>query len=143
MENILLKKRREEIIKLFDTAPIKHVYGMELSYDNQGNAVFDLPYNSKFDHAMGGTHGGAIATLLDNAGWFTLAPHFDHWIATVEFSTRLLAPVSQSHLRAIGKIIRLGKKISVAEMKVTTDKEDLIACGSGTFMVTSVPFQLS
>ena len=30
-----------------------------------------------------------IATLLDNAGWFTAAVEYDTWIATVELTVRL------------------------------------------------------
>ncbi len=83
-----------------------------------------------------------LATLLDNAGWFTSAPAFETWIATVEFTTRLLEPVSRAGLRSIGRVIRLGKSISTAEMEVRTPDGKLIAIGSGTFAATSVPFHI-
>jgi len=133
----VLAMRRAELVRLFDTAPIKHLFGMVLTYDDQGSAVFDLPYNPGLDHALKGTHGGAIATLLDNAGWFTVAPYFDTWIATVEFSVRLHQPVAATHLRSIGRVVRLGQRLSVAEMEVRTDAGALVATGSGTFTVTA------
>jgi len=133
----VLAARRAEMVALFDTAPIKHHFGMVLTYDEQGSAVFDLPYNPALDHALKGTHGGALATLLDNAGWFTVAPYFDTWIATVEFSVRLHQPVARTHLTARGELVRLGRRLSVARMEVRTPDGALVATGAGTFTVTS------
>jgi uncharacterized protein (TIGR00369 family) len=134
-----LAARRERMVALFDRAPIKHVYGMTLAYDEQGSACFDLPYNPRFDHALNGIHGGVIGTLLDNAGWFTLAPHYDTWIATVEYSVRLHEAVAGVALRSRGWIVRLGRSVSVAGMEVRTADGRLVATGSGTFVPTSAP----
>ncbi len=134
----VLQERRADLVALFETAPIKHLFGMTLAYDEQGSAVFDLPWNPGLDHALKGTHGGAIATLLDNAGWFTVAPYFDTWIATVEFSVRLHQPVAGAHLRSRGVIVRLGRRLSVADLEVRTAEGALVATGAGTFTVTGV-----
>ncbi|HBF12969.1 MAG TPA: hypothetical protein DDW49_06220 [Deltaproteobacteria bacterium] len=135
------KKKEEELIKLFDKAPIKKTFGMTFHYD-QGSAIFELPYNPGLDHALGGTHGGVIATLLDNAGWFTVALYYDTWIATSEFQTRLLEPVTKETLISRGWIIRQGKTLSVAGMEVKTSSGKLIATGTGSFVVTSVPYNI-
>jgi uncharacterized protein (TIGR00369 family) len=100
-----------------------------------------MPYNPNFDHALHQVHGGLIALMIDNAGWFTVAPHFDHWVATVEFSTRLHEPVEKQTLISTGNIIRLGKRISSCEMEVKTSEGSLVATGSGSFLVTTVPFK--
>ena len=125
------------LIRLFDSAPIKHSFGMELSYREDGRAVFDLPYNSKLNHALGDTHGGIIATLLDNAGWFTVAAHYGMWVVTVDLNIHLLEGAGQSDLVAVGRLVRAGKKLAVADMEVRSKKGSLIAIGSGSFSVTS------
>lgn len=140
MDNSLLKTRQQKLIKLFHGSSISKVTGMRLSYNEQDQAVFHMPYNPHFNHALGGIHGGIFATLLDNAGWFTIAPHFETWIATIEFTTRLLKPVAEKELIAIGKIVRLGKSISTAEMKIHTVDGKLAAIGAGSFVLTKVPF---
>jgi len=138
MSNKRIEGQAEFLIALFDKAPIKHVYGMELSYEN-GIARFDLPYNRNFDHALDGIHGGAIATLLDNAGWFTAALHYETWIATVEFNVRLIAHAKEEALYSIGEVVHIGKRLAVCNMEVRTSEGDrLIATGSGTFVPTSV-----
>lgn len=131
------QQRRAQLEALFnDRAPIAKLFGMRLSYDGEA-AVFRMPHNPDLDHALGQTHGGAIATLLDNAGWFTVAPYFDRWIATVELSVRLHRPVARQELTARGIIIRKGKRITSAEMEVRGEHGQLVATGSGTFTVTS------
>lgn len=143
-ENLaLLAERRKTFVELFRSAPIIKTFGMSLQYDDQQQAVVELPYNPAFDHALGGTHGGVIAMMLDTAGWFTVAPYYGSWIATVEFHVRLLEPATGQALRATGKLIRIGKRLAVAEMEVRSADKRLIARGSGTFSLTSVPIRLS
>lgn len=134
------KKRQDSLVALFGKAPIKKSMGMSVHYDEKGRAIFAMPYNPNFDHALEGVHGGVYATLLDNAGWFTVAPQFETWIVTIEFHVRLLQPVEREDLWSRGEIIRLGKRITFAEMSVWTKDERLIATGSGTFAPTSRPY---
>jgi uncharacterized protein (TIGR00369 family) len=121
-----LKKRQEQLIALFAKAPIKHTFGMDLSYDDDSNAIFRLPYNDGLDHALGAIHGGVLATLLDNAGWFTVAARYNTWISTAELQVRLLEPVAKTAVVAKGTIIRAGKRIAMAEMEVRSGEGDLI-----------------
>ncbi len=129
--------RRAELLELFNQhAPIGRHFGMRLSYEG-AQAVFRMPYNPALDHALGQTHGGAIATMLDNAGWFTVAPYFETWIATVEFHVRLHRPVAKQELVARGRLVNLGRRLSTAEMEVRNERGRLVATGSGSFTVTS------
>ena len=139
-DSALLKKRQGELIALFSRAPIKKSMGMEFRYDGE-SAVFDLPYNSGFDHALNDIHGGAIATLLDNAGWFTAAQYYDTWISTAEMQMRLLKPALRSHLQSRGRMLSLGKRVAMVEMEVRNRDGVVIATGSGTFVVTSMPIE--
>ena len=135
-----IQRRQQALIALFSGSPIQKSYGMSFRYDEHGSAIFELPYHPGFDHALGGVHGGVMATLLDNAGWFTVAAHHEFWIATVEFQTRLLEPVVKEDLQSRGWIIRPGKSITVAGMEVKTAAGRLVAVGSGSFTVTSKRF---
>ena len=131
-------KRGAELIELFGRAPIKKTFGMVFSYNDNHQAIFEMPHNPNYEHALGDTHGGIIATLLDNAGWFTAAVHYETWIATIEMQMRLLKPAGKRDLVAMGELIRAGRSFAVAQMKVQTAKGRLVATGSGTFAITSV-----
>jgi len=58
--------------------------------------------------------------MMDSAGWFTIAQHFENWIATVKFTTRLLDFSKDDELIATGHLAKLGKRISTATMEVVT-----------------------
>ena len=135
------KKRCEELVALFSRAPIKKTLGMDLSFNDKNESVFELPHNPGFEHGLGDTHGGLIATLLDNAGWFAAAVYYDSWIATVEMQVRLLEPAKREALRAVGRVLRAGQSLAVAEMEARTLSGRLIATGSGTFAVTSLEME--
>ncbi len=131
-------KRNAELVRLFsERAPIAKFFGMQLSYNGEGGAVVDLPYNPNLDHALGGIHGGVYATLLDCAGWFTAAATTDRscWVATSEFSVHLLEPVQGAPLRAVGRIVKVGKRQVIAEMRLEDDRGRLVGQGVGTFIV--------
>ena len=124
---------------LYDLAPIKHFLGLDLSYSEDNRAVFDLPYRAELTNAMGSVHGGIVSTLLDNAGWFTAAQHYESWIATAELHVQLLGPAAEQPLRSRGELVRAGRRLAVARMEVHSADGTLVAIGSGTFSVTSRP----
>lgn len=126
-----------QIVCLFNGAPIKKTTGMSLEYNDKKEAVFHMPYNAQFDHALGDTHGGLLATLLDNAGWFTVAAHYGKWVLTVDLNMKLLEPAQKNNLVATGHLIRAGKSLATATMEIKAEDGRLVAIGSGTFSITS------
>jgi uncharacterized protein (TIGR00369 family) len=138
MNEDVIKTRQQKLLEAVQRTPIARTMGFRLSYNDEGEALLEMPYNPGFDQSRG-IHGGVFATLLDSAGWFTVAPHYDHWITTVEFHIRLLEPVQRNDLQSIGHIVRLGKRLATATMEVKTHQDGrVIAIGSGTFAVTTV-----
>jgi uncharacterized protein (TIGR00369 family) len=131
-------ERTTELVRLFhERAPIARFFGMHLSYNEEGGAVIDLPYNPNLDHALGGVHGGVYATMLDTAGWFTVAATTDRscWVATSEFTVHLLQPVQRTSLRSVGRLVKVGKRQAVAEMRLEDGEGRLVGHGVGTFIV--------
>jgi uncharacterized protein (TIGR00369 family) len=131
-------EREEELLNMFrDGAPISRYFGMRLSFTENGSAVVDLPYNPNLDHALGGVHGGVYATMLDTAGWFTVAyARTDpSKVVTSEITVRYLEPVEKMSLRAVAKVIRQGKRQDVAEMQLLDEEGRLVGHATGAFMV--------
>ncbi len=126
---------RTLLVKSFHKYPpiVKH-FGMELSFDDD-SAIITLPYNPNLDHGEGAIHGGAIATLLDNAGFFTSALAADEIVTTSEMSFHLLRPSRKKKLIACGKVLKIGKRQVVAEMNCKDEDGVLIAHGTGTFLI--------
>ena len=131
-----IRERQDLLISFFAKAPMKKTFGMTLSYSN-GSAHFSMPYQEQFDHAFGGIHGGGIATLLDNAGWFTVAQYYDTWIATANLDVQYLEPCSGIRLQAIGKLLKKGKSLAFSEMELLNEDDKIMAHGTATFAITS------
>ncbi|HEY47268.1 MAG TPA: PaaI family thioesterase [Anaerolineae bacterium] len=132
------RQREEELLNMFHgRAPISRYFGMRLTFTKDGSAVVDLPHNPNLDHALGGVHGGVYATMLDTAGWFTvaLARNDPSRIVTSEITVRYLEPVEKMSLRAIGKIIRQGTRQDIAEMQLLDEEGRLVGHATGAFMV--------
>lgn len=142
MTNDEFKEKQRTLIDLYHCSRIHRTLGTILTYTEDNRAHFELPYNPNFDHALDGIHGGAIATLIDNAGWFTAAQYYDTWLATAEFHVRLLAHARQETLFAVGEMVQVGKRTSVAKMELRGQDGRLIAIGSGTFMPTSAKIKI-
>jgi uncharacterized protein (TIGR00369 family) len=132
------QRRAAILMEFFGHAPMKKTFSMVLSYTEDGNAVFEMPYKESLCHAMKDTHGGAIATLIDNAGWFTAATRYDHWISTSEMTVRLHEPAHREDLHATGQIVRAGKRMCSTTMEVRTSSGRLVATGAGTFVVSTL-----
>ena len=131
-------ERVQELVRVFnEVAPIARYFGMTLAYTEERNAVVTLPYNPNLDHPLGGVHGGVYATLLDCAGWFTAAAAHDVpcWIATAEMSIHFLLPVKQTPLRAVGRLLKPGKRQDIAEMHLYDGQDQLVGHAIGTFVV--------
>ncbi len=137
IETLLKADRIAELLHMFKGVPIARFLGMSLSYTDEGNAVVDLPYNPNLDHALGGVHGGVYATMLDTAGWFTAAAARDIscWMATAEMSVHFLAPVERTSLRAVGRLLRRGRRQDIAEMHLYDGEGHLVGHATGTFIV--------
>lgn len=131
-------ERVKELLRMFnDSISIARFFGMKLSFDDAGSAVVDLPYNPNLNHGRGGIHGGVYATLLDSAGAITAAVHHDStcWLATSEMSIHFLLPVERTSLRAVGRILKHGRRQDIVEMQLHDEQGRLVGHATGTFVV--------
>ena len=79
-----------------------------------------LPHSERVSQQQGGFHGGAMGALADIAGGYaalTAAPP-DMEVTTVEYKINFLASFSAGELRAIGRVVKAGKRIIVTTAEV-------------------------
>lgn len=130
-----MTEREAALVAEFNGAPIARFFGMTLSYPEPGAARVDLPYNPNLDHALHGVHGGVLATLADVAGWFACAArHEGIWVATAQIQLHTLEHVERRAVHGLGRVLRPGRAIDVAEMRILDETGRLVACGTGTFV---------
>ena len=79
-----------------------------------------LPHSERVSQQQGGFHGGAMGALADIAGGYaalTAAPP-DMEVTTVEYKINFLARLSGGELRAVGRVVKAGKRIIVTTAEV-------------------------
>lgn len=80
-----------------------------------------LPYSERVNQQQGGFHGGAMGALADIAGGYAALTQVaaDMEVTTVEYKINFLAGFKDGELRAVGRVMRAGKRIIVTTADVT------------------------
>jgi uncharacterized protein (TIGR00369 family) len=96
-------------------------WGARLLRVEPGLCEVALPYSDKVTQQQGGFHGGAMGALADIAAGYaglTVAPAGME-VTTVEYKINFLAAFQGGELRAVGRVIKGGKRliITIAEVK--------------------------
>lgn len=100
-----------------------------------GDYEISCPIQPLIENPLKMVHGGMTATLIDSTmGGLLISKLPENQSAvTVELKVNYIRPGIGSHLRCVATILHQGKQLSVVEAKVYTDKNHLIATGTGTF----------
>jgi uncharacterized protein (TIGR00369 family) len=86
----------------------------------KGEVEVALPFGDKVTQQQGGFHGGAIGALADIAGGYaglTVLPEGME-IVTAEYKINFLSSHQEGELRAVGKVVKGGKRIVVTTVEV-------------------------
>ena len=130
-------KRKEYLLHMFhEETLIRKTFGMKLAYDEEDRAIVTLPFNPALTHSQG-IHGGIYATLLDTAGWFASAVRHgeSQWVTTSEMSIHFLRPAMETELKAVGSILKKGKRQDIVEMRLYDSAGELVGHAVGTFQL--------
>ncbi|MCL2830067.1 MAG: PaaI family thioesterase [Betaproteobacteria bacterium] len=95
--------------------------GAELRRVEPGLVEIWLPYSDKVTQQQGGFHGGAIGALADISGGYaamTTVPE-DMEVTTVEYKINFLSAFRDGALRAIGRVLKPGKRLIITSVEVT------------------------
>ncbi len=94
--------------------------GVSLLRVESGLCEVSLPHSDRVSQQQGGFHGGAMGALADIAGGYAaltvMAPDME--VTTVEYKINFLAGFSSGELRAVGRVIKAGKRIVVTTAEV-------------------------
>lgn len=104
-----------------------------------GHAVFEIKTAEKHYNPIGVVHGGIAMTLLDSAMGCAVQTQMPAGggYTTLEAKTNLVRPVTAETgtLRAIGKLVHLGKRVATAEARLEDREGKLYAHATTTCIV--------
>ena len=113
-----------------------HLIGADLTTIEPGRVVAELTLARQHHQNLGFAHGGLVATMADLAAGFaavTLVPD-GTGVVTVELKTSYLHPGIGQTLRAVGWVLKPGRRLFFCEAEVWCD-DKLIAKASATMAV--------
>ena len=108
----------------FARQTIMTTLGAEIAAVRAGEVEIVLPFSDRILQQHEFIHAGAVATIADSACGYaalTVMPR-DAAVLTTEFKINLLAPAKGERLRAVGRVVRSGKKLVITRRSV---------CGGG------------
>ncbi len=109
----------------FERQTVMDLIGARLTRVEPGLVEIELPYRRDLCQQHGFFHAGVTSTIADSAGGyagFTLFPA-DASVLTVEFKINLLAPADGELLRAVGRVVKPGRTLTVTEVEVYAVKD--------------------
>ncbi len=89
--------------------------GARLAAVEPGRVVVELPFRAELGQQHGFLHAGAATAVVDSACGYaalTLMPPGSA-VLSVEFKVNLLAPGAGARFRAVGRVVRAGRTLTV------------------------------
>jgi uncharacterized protein (TIGR00369 family) len=99
----------------FAKQTIMATLGAGVASVKKGEVEIVLPFSDRILQQHGFIHAGAIATIADSAcGYAALSVMPDDAaVLTTEFKIHLLSPAKGDRIRAVGRVVRAGKKLVI------------------------------
>jgi uncharacterized protein (TIGR00369 family) len=126
--------RRELVTQFIPASPLVAHLGMRLESIGSDEAVLVLPFSAAVVTIGDVVHGGAIASLIDTAGmaacWASDEEPASMAGSTVTMHVNYVAAAQGCDLTAHAEVVRRGRSLVFAEVRVTDPSGGLIATGS-------------
>jgi uncharacterized protein (TIGR00369 family) len=118
---------------------IARTLGYDVTEAESGRVVVTAEPNDSHLNPAGTVHGGLAATMLDSCMGLAIQSTLDKGIGstTLEFKISFVRPITPATgpIRAEGIVINRGRRIGIAEGRVTDSKGRLLVHGTTTCLV--------
>ncbi len=133
------KDYEKKVRDSFNRQEIMKTVNVKILAVRPGEVDLQFPFQAKLTQQHGFIHAGIVSTVLDSAcGYaaFSLMSA-DAAVLTIEFKINLLSPAIGDIFTAVGKVMKPGKNITVAQGELFAQQENtqkLVATMTGTLM---------
>jgi uncharacterized protein (TIGR00369 family) len=116
--------------------PIALFLGFRLTAIEPGRADLEMEVDGRFANPMGTLHGGVLCDIADAAMGLAYASTLDEGesFTSLEMSIHFLKPVWSTKLHAVGRVVKRGRTIGLAECDITDEGGSLVARAASTCM---------
>ena len=122
-----------------DLSPYQRFLGLRLERSGDGEVVIRLPFREELLRADDSDwlHGGVVSALIDIAGDYAIVTRTGEGVPTIDLRVDWLRPARRGDLLATGRVVKLGRTVSVADVEVHDAAGTLVAVGRGTYATRS------
>lgn len=115
--------------------PFQDLVHMNVSIGDDGEATATVEAGEEHLNRHGTVHGGLLATLADTAMAAALvsASHGDRAPVTVSMTVTYLEAAPTGTLTAVGRVRRLGGRLTITEADLRSADGTVVATALGTF----------
>lgn len=117
-------------------APFHRWLGLDIVALTADELILEMPWRDEIvsNPMIGSAHGGILSALIDLTGLYTINALGGSARATADMRVDFHRPATSGPLRAIGKVVKLGKQLSVAETRIEDSGARLLASGRGAYV---------
>ena len=119
----------------FDHSPFMRFLGLTLVRSEHGLVEVQLPFREEFMRQDGSDwyHGGVISALADIVGDYAVITETGVGVPTIDLRIDYLRPARRGDLVGIGRTVRVGKTVSVADVEIRDTTGTLVAIGRAVY----------
>ena len=127
----------EEIQANFDKSPSISTLGLQaLSLDYEAAEItVRMPLNPSLERVAGTKHfhGGPIASFVDTVCDYAIGMLLGGGVPTINIRIDYLKPAVGDALTAVARVRRTGRTVTVVDIDVMNEQDQLVAMGRGTY----------
>jgi len=118
-----------------DSSPYQRFLGLTLLRAEKGRVEIRLPFRTEFLREDGSDwlHGGIVSAFVDILGDYAIVTEVGAGVPTIDLRVDFLRPARRGDLVGIGKVVRVGRTISIADAEVRDESGTLVAVGRGVY----------
>ena len=119
----------------FGHSPFMRFLGLELLHAEKGRVEIRLPFRDEFMRQDGSDwyHGGVVSALADIAGDYAVITETGVGVPTIDMRVDYLRPARRGDLVAVGRTVRVGRTVSVADVEIRDASGTLVATGRAVY----------
>jgi uncharacterized protein (TIGR00369 family) len=127
--------RMEQGVAGFSHSPFMRFLGLEIVKAEKGRVEIRLPFREEFRRVDGSDwlHGGVVSALADITGDYAVMSETAPGVPTIDMRVDYLRPARRGDLTAVGKTVRVGKTICVADVEIRDSMGTLVAVGRACY----------
>ncbi len=140
-----MSEHYQRLEQMFHSALIQDLLPGASMKVSEGKAEYILDIREAYFHAAQAMHGAVYFKMLDDAAYFAAASlETEYFILTKSYNIHFRRPVEADTLRAVGEVIAVDNRQSVAKSVIYNSKGKVVAQGEGIFvkgpkLLTSLP----